>query len=183
MVDNARSLLDQLMGKDRNVPQKLRRVKKFYDDDVDHYWLCGLSPFLMFPNTKSDKLVNDTYFRMHGKPFEVDEKVRDDSMKEEWDELPQDVKDKYGYEYKLMQFLDHLVAQGDKQVEKNRDRISLEEEALSLSDKQHIARLTSEAERMGEEGLVSDAARKMEEIDEFLKCCAGRNRGQKNDVV
>eukprot|EP01066_Platyproteum_vivax_P007207 Platyproteum_vivax@DN2760_c0_g1_i1.p1 len=177
-MDDARALLDQLMGKDRNVNSTNRRQKKFYDRDVDHFWLCGLSPFLLFPNTKSDKLVNDIYYRMFGKEFSED-KLRDDRMLEEWEELSQDVKDKYGYDKVLMDFLEQLVLQCEKQVEKNRERITKEEEALSEQEKLTIAQLTGEAEKLGEDGDVSAAARKMEEIDEFLKTCAARQQKQK----
>jgi hypothetical protein len=40
-MDEARALLDQLMGKDRNLPAEQRRARHFTDEDVCKYYLCG----------------------------------------------------------------------------------------------------------------------------------------------
>jgi len=78
------------VGKERNVPVEARvnRVVKFDDDDVDKYWLCGLSPHTVLKHTKGD--------------LGLWEKITDDGAKEIWDALPQEKKDEYGYEYELM---------------------------------------------------------------------------------
>ena len=55
MVDATRALLDELMGKDRNLPTELRQAYIRYDDaDVCMYQLAGLCPNRLFKNTKSD---------------------------------------------------------------------------------------------------------------------------------
>ena len=55
-MDSTRALLDELMGKDRNVPLSERKVKelRFTDSIVCKYELAGLCPFTLFKNTKSD---------------------------------------------------------------------------------------------------------------------------------
>ena len=49
-------MLDELMGKERDVPIDKRKGAglKFYDPSVCKYDLCGLCPYQLFPNTKSD---------------------------------------------------------------------------------------------------------------------------------
>lgn len=56
MVDATRALLDELMGKERNVPLDLRTGQslKFSDPEVCKYALAGLCPYGLFKNTKSD---------------------------------------------------------------------------------------------------------------------------------
>ena len=46
---------------------------KFYDDEIDKYYLCGLSPYTLFKNTRSD--------------MGQWEKLQDEKCKEEWDAL------------------------------------------------------------------------------------------------
>ena len=55
-MDATRALLDELMGKDRNVPLSEKKAKNlhFADAVVCKYELAGLCPFTLFKNTKSD---------------------------------------------------------------------------------------------------------------------------------
>lgn len=56
MVDAMRSMLDELMGKERDVPLEKRsgRGVMYYDSEVCKYALAGLCPYGLFKNTKSD---------------------------------------------------------------------------------------------------------------------------------
>lgn len=56
MVDATRALLDELMGKERNVPldERTGQSLKFSDPEVCKYALAGLCPYGLFKNTKSD---------------------------------------------------------------------------------------------------------------------------------
>ena len=51
-----RAVLDELMGKDRDLPPSERTGKtvKFSDPSVCKYQLAGLCPNMLFKNTKSD---------------------------------------------------------------------------------------------------------------------------------
>ena len=56
-MDEARAILDQLMGKERNLSENQKdKVKQihFYDDEVCKYYLCDLCPYIAFNGTKSD---------------------------------------------------------------------------------------------------------------------------------
>ena len=85
---------------------------KFSDDEIDKYWLCGLSPYDLFKNTRSDLGLWD--------------KIQDEKCKEEWDALPQEKKDEYGYEFELMMKLQSMVYDLDKSISRNQDKLMQE---------------------------------------------------------
>ena len=58
--------------------QRLNRIIKFNDEEVDKFFIAGLSPYVIFRNTRSD--------------LGLWEKITDDDAKEVWDALPQDKK-------------------------------------------------------------------------------------------
>ena len=55
-MDETRAMLDELMGRDRNVPLDERSTKplEFSDREVCKYDLAGLCPYGLFRNTRSD---------------------------------------------------------------------------------------------------------------------------------
>lgn len=56
-MDEARAMLDQLMGKGRDLSENQKdKIKKihFYNDNVCKYYICGLCPYISFYGTKSD---------------------------------------------------------------------------------------------------------------------------------
>jgi len=53
-MDDARALLNSLMGADRNARPEQRRIRKFTDDDICRNFLLGLCPHELFKNTKMD---------------------------------------------------------------------------------------------------------------------------------
>ncbi len=56
MVDAMRAALDELMGRERDVPMDRRTNRKlrFDDPEVCKYAIAGLCPYGLFKNTKSD---------------------------------------------------------------------------------------------------------------------------------
>lgn len=56
MVDAMRAMLDELMGKERNLPPEERTGKgiSYKDAEICKYSLAGLCPYGLFKNTKSD---------------------------------------------------------------------------------------------------------------------------------
>lgn len=56
MADAMRAMLDELMGKERNIPLDQRKGTdlRFNDPEVCKYALAGLCPYGLFKNTKSD---------------------------------------------------------------------------------------------------------------------------------
>jgi hypothetical protein len=168
-MDAQRALMDQLMGAERDVKleERTNRTRHFSDDDVCKHYLCGLSPFFLFKNTKSD-------FRHQ---FEHYDKICDDGCQLEWERLPQAEKDTYGYEYDLMKLLEELVQDLDRKVSRGKMRVKNDERAAEMrsggtTDELEeerkvmlakIEELNTEAEDAGEEGDVEKATALMEQ--------------------
>ena len=110
--------MDELMGKERDLEEhvKTNKVRHFTDDDVCKYYLAGVSPYALFKNTKSDMGAYEKEF--------------DDECKAAFEALPQSEKDKYGYEYDLMIFLDTLVSGCDQKVQRHMSRIKQEHDQV-----------------------------------------------------
>lgn len=56
VMEDFRKELDELLGKDRNLPLAERAKKRDHFDDADvcHYFLVGVCPHDLFINTRSD---------------------------------------------------------------------------------------------------------------------------------
>lgn len=119
-MDDQRALLDQLMGRTRDLPddEKAAKRRKFYDKDVCKFYLAGLSPYSLFRNSKSASFLDN-----YGNSYTKEE---DEDCKVEYDALPQDMKDKYGYDYQLFDFLTDLLRKCDQKVQKNKQRLDSE---------------------------------------------------------
>jgi len=170
-ADEARALLDQLMGNERDVKLDERTNKKrhFTDEDVCKYHLCGLSPYTLFRNTKSDLMGGDEY----------DKKVCEES-KAQWEALSQEEKDKYGYEWELKVCLEKLVRDVDHKVRRGNERVAAEERQLASQglntqdleeEKQAYLKKAEElndlAEKAGEEGDVDKATELMQQAKDL----------------
>jgi hypothetical protein len=68
---------------------------------LDTYYLCGCSPYGLLQGTKSEA--------MPGLEREGFLKDRSEGMRLRWEALPQEEKDKYGYERDLYELLSMLV--------------------------------------------------------------------------
>eukprot|EP00293_Proteomonas_sulcata_P015905 CAMPEP_0184298264 /NCGR_PEP_ID=MMETSP1049-20130417/9101_1 /TAXON_ID=77928 /ORGANISM="Proteomonas sulcata, Strain CCMP704" /LENGTH=388 /DNA_ID=CAMNT_0026608339 /DNA_START=23 /DNA_END=1190 /DNA_ORIENTATION=+ len=158
--------LDALMGKERDVApeQRTGRTMHFTDERLDRYWLCGLSPYILFRNTRSDLGAWD--------------KITDDDAKEDWDKLSQEEKDDYGYEYDLFRYLEQLVGDLDKNIKRQKDKlendrvnktISLSKETQAQVDAlaAQIKELQTKAQELGEEGNVDESMSVMKEVEEL----------------
>lgn len=170
-IDAQRAMLDALMGRDRNLgDEEKKNIKRHFSDaEICKYYLCGLCPYQLFKNTKSDLGPYD--------------KLLDDKMKSQWEDTPQTEKDKYGYERDLLDFLADLVADLDRRVARNKARIEKEEEVElteqgklleTLSDvdrtrlfdiSKEMMALTTHARELGEDGKVDEAYRVMSQMD------------------
>ena len=118
------------INRDRDAPLEQKRTRHFSDSEFCKYYLCGLCPYQLFKNTKSDLGVYD--------------KILDDKMRDEWNKLPQSEKDKYGYEYDLMSFLGRLVSDVDRKVRRGIARIESERRQARDTQKRLLQQLSPE---------------------------------------
>jgi len=131
MADEARAMLDALMGQDRNaaIPvsgngnqdwDSLRKKKSCYDNDIcPLYCAWGVDVYELFTNTKSDIGPN---------PYVV----RDDA-RSEYLSLPEHEKDRLGFERMLHRKLGDLVRSCDRIVSRNKEKLRQEISAAAKS--------------------------------------------------
>ena len=123
----AKNLLDALMGADRNAPlppgaslpgrkvtlQQKRTTRSCYDPDIDPlYTAWGVDVYDLFTNTKSDLGQN---------PYIVDAHAHEEFIK-----LPKEEQQKLGYDFFLFQKLQDLVRQCDRVVNRNKEKLRQE---------------------------------------------------------
>jgi len=163
-MNNQRALLDKLMGSDRNMNEKQRkenrrkrRFKRWYDDNICPYYLCGLCPFSLFFNTKCD---------LGECSFEHD----DDAF---YDFSTQSAATKRPVERMALKFYKQLLKRVDWWIRQTRRKIELQEELIEDEEKmeerkklinseittceENIKKKEQEIERLGENGQIERA--------------------------
>ncbi|XP_064637060.1 luc7-like protein 3 [Lineus longissimus] len=151
----AAQLLDELMGKSRNLGASDKRNETNWDDpQVCKYFLCGFCPHELFVNTRAD-LGNCN-------------KQHDDALKQSYEADPKF--GRVGYEDEFFRFLQGLVYDVDRRIKRGHQRLALnsmqgntfaphhvnkEEKVQVLSER--INELVGQAEELGCEGKVEEA--------------------------
>jgi len=112
-IDATRALLDELMGRDRNLlpDERTNTEMRFDDNQVCKFFICGFCPHDLFTNTKSDlgecKLLHD------------------DAMKDQWEKCTH--KERYPYESDFIRFLERLVGDLDKRIKRHLQRLDMQD--------------------------------------------------------
>ena len=138
--DSMRAAMDELMGKTRDVPLSERPDSKhgkpdFWAPSIDRFYLCGCSPYELLKGTKSETLP-----QLDREGFL---KERTEGLRMQWEALPQEEKDTYGFEHELMDFLIALVDEQDRRilVAKKRYNAMNEAEAPKYENRKGARRL------------------------------------------
>jgi hypothetical protein len=114
MANAAAALLDELMGRGRNVlPGKEVQEMDWSDPVVCKNFLCGFCPCDLFTNTRADIGTCD--------------KVHDEKMRQMYQES--DRQWKMGYEVQFLADLDKLIRSLDRRVTHGKDRLRRSAEA------------------------------------------------------
>jgi len=161
-LDMMREQMDELMGKNRDtkVGNGESAFQDFSDPKLDTYYLCGCSPYGLLQGTKSEA--------MPGLEREGFLKDRSEGMRLRWEALPQEEKDKYGYERDLYELLSMLVEEQDRRIVRLKERYERENAELKVevntelmneieSVREQMIELLTQAEVLGENGQVDDA--------------------------
>ena len=115
-MDDNRRLLDELMGKQRDIPDEEKKEMKFYDATVDKMWICGCQPYNLFNNTPWFVRLDANHRTALARDADPQATEQPQEAKDQWDALSQSEKDKYGYEHDLYSFLGELVKSSDRQI-------------------------------------------------------------------
>ncbi|XP_046369991.1 luc7-like protein 3 isoform X2 [Haliotis rufescens] len=161
----AAALLDELMGRDRNLaPSEQRSETHWSDPEVCKYFLCGFCPHELFVNTRADLGPCD--------------KIHDDLLRKEY--VKSTRFERMGYEDDFMRFLQGLISDVEKRIRRGHMRLALnstqgslngnlpsqkEEKITMLTEK--INELVNQAEQLGCEGKVEEAQGVMKLCDQL----------------
>jgi len=164
MALTAAQLLDELMGRDRNlVPGEKSTQVHWSHPDVCKHFLCGFCANDLFVNTKAD-LGPCT-------------KIHDEVLKQEYEKSTR--YGKMGYEDDFVRYLNTIQSDVERKIRRGHERLQMnkqkeQELAENDSDKtkmltDHINQLLEEIEQLGGEGKVEEAqgvARLVEQLKE-----------------
>lgn len=169
-ADDARALLDSLMGPSRDAAAVDQKGEGFLDKNVCKRYLCGLCPNDWFKSTKREM---DTCGKIHS-----------DQLAEEMRAHPQAARYVAEFEQELFTFLEEICSDADRWVARERKNLRGPGIELQLSvghqrslseKKGKYKDLIDESTRLGEAGEVQKSSEFMElasvlkkEMDEML---------------
>ena len=164
-MEGLRKALDNLMGKDRNLPIKEQILKKkhFDDPDVCKFFLIGFCPHELFTYVKSSNIGECRY--RHDQQFKIG--FESDPNREYY---------QIKYEDSLISFLESITSELDMKIKRCLERIELPppEQVLNKDAQIEIENLNKEitekikeAEHLGEIGLIDQSEKLMKEIEQI----------------
>jgi len=174
-MDEARKLLDSLMGSHRNVDMKEAKARKgnnFKEDNICKFYLIGFCP-------QHEDLFHSTKRDIGRCP-----KVHSEAMKSEFEEHPDKEKFLGEYERQLKNYLEELARGADERVARERRNIQaanqqIEEAGPNETAKAEIKKLNDqaaalflEAETLAEDDKFNESKVKLE-LAEGIKKRAG----------
>ncbi|XP_073462902.1 luc7-like protein 3 isoform X1 [Aquarana catesbeiana] len=163
---SAAQLLDELMGRDRNLaPDEKRSNVRWDDENVCKYYLCEFCPAELFTNTRSD--------------LGPCEKIHDENLRKQYEKSSRFMK--VGYEREFLRYLQSLLAEVERRIRRGHARLALsqsqqaagsvgpagknEEKVQVLTDK--IEGLLLQIEELGSEGKVEEAQGMMKLVEQL----------------
>ena len=160
-----RKTLDDLMGKNRNLPLKeqIIRRKHFDDPEVCKFFLIGFCPHELFTHVKSSN-IGECHYR-HDQQFKIS-----------FDQDPNKEMYQSKYEDTLISFLESITSEVDQKMKRCLERIEapmpdqvinkdIQEEIEQLD--QQISEKIKEAEHLGEIGMIDESEKVMKEIEQI----------------
>nr|CAI9701541.1 unnamed protein product [Rangifer tarandus platyrhynchus] len=163
---SAAQLLDELMGRDRNLaPDEKRSNVQWDHESVCKYYLCGFCPAELFTNTRSD--------------LGPCEKIHDENLRKQYEKSSRFMK--VGYERDFLRYLQSLLAEVERRIRRGHARLALsqnqqssgaagptgknEEKIQVLTDKIDV--LLQQIEELGSEGKVEEAQGMMKLVEQL----------------
>ncbi|KAG0698657.1 Luc7-like protein 3 [Chionoecetes opilio] len=178
----AAALLDELMGRTRNVlPEDRSQILSWDSPEVCRHYLVKFCPHDLFTNTKSDL-------------GPCEKNIHDEELKREFD-LSNSYR-RTAFEDEFVRYAESMLTDVDKRIRKGKQRLALSvKEALESSttgdgrvDEQlellseRITGLVSEAERLGSEGNVEEAQGLLKLCDQLREERDTLRRSSENSV-
>jgi hypothetical protein len=164
-MEGLRKALDNLMGKNRNLPlhEQLIKKKHFDDPDVCKFFLIGFCPHELFMYVKSSN-IGECHYR-HDQEFKIS--FENDPNREYY---------QIKYEETLISFLESITSEVDLKMKRCLERIEapvpeqvinkdVQEEIEQLD--QQISEKLKQAEHLGEIGMIDESEKLTKEIEQI----------------
>ena len=164
-MEGLRKALDNLMGKNRNLPlhEQLIKKKHFDDPDVCKFFLIGFCPHELFMYVKSSN-IGECHYR-HDQEFKIS--FENDPNREYYQTK---------YEETLISFLESITSEVDLKMKRCLERIEapvpeqvinkdVQEEIEQLD--QQISEKLKQAEHLGEIGMIDESEKLTKEIEQI----------------
>ncbi|XP_076044831.1 luc7-like protein 3 isoform X4 [Oratosquilla oratoria] len=180
-VHAAAALLDELMGRQRNiVPDEHQRKLHWDSPEVCRYYMVKFCPHDLFTNTKSD--------------LGPCEKVHDDELKKEFEN--DHSHRRQAFEDEFFRYAESMLNDVDKRIRKGKQRLALSvKEALASSSSgdgkvdeqieflsERITGLVAKAEILGSEGNVEQAQGLLKLCDQLREERDALRKANENSV-
>ncbi|XP_013788440.1 luc7-like protein 3 isoform X2 [Limulus polyphemus] len=163
---SAKALLDELMGRDRNLaPTDQKKEASWSNSQVCKHFLVKFCPNDLFVNTKAD--------------LGICNKIHDEKIKKEYEES--DCFQQMGYEDEFIRFCQGMLSDVERRIQRARRRLALghqeggiaavplsknsEEKIQVLTDR--VNELLIQVEELGCEGKVEEAQGIMKLVDQL----------------
>lgn len=163
-LDAQKALLDELMGRGRNLlPEDAKNAQLKWDEpDVCKFYLCGFCPHDLFPNTKAD--------------LGLCRKIHDDKLVEEYRKSTRF--ERVGYESEMCDFLLELISDVDKRIKRGHARLKLNSEsdqATVIREREEkiakaaetMTELAKRSEELGLAGKIAESKRLATEYEQL----------------
>ncbi|XP_059613185.1 luc7-like protein 3 [Phlebotomus argentipes] len=143
-MESARQLLDELMGRNRNLDPTAKCKKLNWEDpEFCQYYLVKFCPHDLFVNTKAD--------------LGQCPKLHDDEAKRLYDEEPRNSSKKRQYEDEFLRFCNNMVCEVDRKIQKGRMRLLL----MNRSDAQPNSQGTHVSKQQDQMNVLNDRIKKL----------------------
>jgi len=164
-MDDVKSLLNKLMGSDRDLLPDEKRNKPsrhFSEREVCKYYICGFCPHDLFVNTRSD--------------LGECKKIHDEELRRQWDACTE--KEKFRYEDEYIRYLEKLVADLERKMKKSQSTLNRRKtkDENNLMDSAQLEQLDKRSEELfktmakySEENQLEEANKTMAELEELKK--------------
>jgi len=164
-MDLLKQQLDELMGKDRNIPvQDRNKRQEHYDDpEVCKFFLVSVCPHDLFPNTKCD--------------LGVCKKSHDEHLKKMFFQDPNRIPYEKRYINETIRLTESLLAGVDAKIKKGQNKldstyvdVEIPKEVLAKMEEidKEIKSVLQLVERLGEEGKIEESEESANQV-ELLK--------------
>jgi len=163
MTADMRLMLDELMGRDRNLSlvEKEKQMEHWSDESVCKYFLVKFCPHDLFTNTKAD--LGPCKFTTH------DVKIRETyTTSQRWKTM--------GYEDSFLRFLESIVDDMERKIKRQHERLEHDERYMKAEQQKadetrnnRLETLNKEIDEMLEKMAEAGSVGNVDEAQEMMK--------------